>query len=119
MVVGHTRCGGAAASYDAVRANASLPDDALGQWLAPLVELERELPAPTNLSRWDGVRRLVEANVRMQVDLITQSNLIQHAWAQNRTVRVSGLLYELETGLLVDLGVVRDGQHADQACTAT
>ena len=48
---------------------------------------------------------LVEANVRMQVENLAQSDVLQRAWAAGKDVQVHGWVYELETGRLRDLGV--------------
>ncbi|KAH9851190.1 carbonic anhydrase [Lenzites betulinus] len=102
IIVGHTNCGGAAACHAAAQANpapaedAPPPADPLGRWLAPLTELARE---------HEDLTALVEANVRAQVEHIAESDVMKGVWAQGKEVQVHGWVYELETGLLRDLGV--------------
>ncbi|TFK79859.1 hypothetical protein K466DRAFT_605813, partial [Polyporus arcularius HHB13444] len=48
---------------------------------------------------------LVEANVRVQVENIALSDVMQRAWAKGRDVQVHGWVYELESGRLRDLGI--------------
>lgn len=102
IIVGHTNCGGAAACHAAAQAtpapaeDAPPPADPLGRWLAPLTELARE---------HEDLTALVEANVRAQVEHIAESDVMKGVWAQGKEVQVHGWVYELETGLLRDLGV--------------
>ena len=99
ILVGHTNCGGAAACAQAAAAAPSEPESALARWLAPLTELARSLGPDGDLTA------LVEANVRMQVENLAQSDVLQRAWAAGKDVQVHGWVYDLATGRLRDLGI--------------
>ena len=103
LLVGHTNCGGAAAcAKAAAQPPAPSPSpaaDPLGRWLAPLTELARGLGPDGDLTA------LVEANVRMQVENLAQSDVLQRAWAAGKDVQVHGWVYDLATGRLRDLGI--------------
>ncbi|RDX49542.1 carbonic anhydrase [Lentinus brumalis] len=99
LLVGHTNCGGAAACAQAAKAPAaSEPASPLERWLAPLTEIARTVEG-------EDLTALVEANVRVQVENIALSDVMQRAWAKGRDVQVHGWVYELESGRLRDLGV--------------
>ena len=107
VLVGHSNCGGAAACYDAACAGpAGAQSDSLGRWLAPLVDLATSL----NLADADrpcALAKLVDANVRKQVENLVSCEVMQKAWAAGKTVRVHGLVYDLASGQLKDLGVTQ------------
>jgi len=48
---------------------------------------------------------LVELNVRENVYNIARSAVVQRAWKEGRKLRVHGLVYRLETGLLNNLEI--------------
>lgn len=94
VVVGHSSCGGCAASLEASQKDRDpdpmLPSDApINTWLAPLVLLARSLKNPP-------LPVLVNANVVVQVENLRKSNTIK----ENRGVRVHGWVHNLETGEL-------------------
>lgn len=120
VIVGHTECGGAKASLDAVLNNPNMnvketvvtippsehghssSDESLNVWLEPL----------TKLLFTEGVHlkeekyRLLEAvkeNVKKQVENVVNSEPIQFAWKRKQEVHVHGWLYHLDTGKLEDL----------------
>ncbi|KAM5543078.1 hypothetical protein V8D89_003462 [Ganoderma adspersum] len=106
FMVGHTHCGGVAHAHQKAAETpvepGTAPDDRLAhltpleRWLAPLTELARNTEGdPTALS---------EANVRMQVENLRKCEVIQREW-ETRDVPIHGLVYELETGNLRDLGI--------------
>ena len=107
VLVGHTNCGGAAACYDAACAGpAGAPSDSLGRWLAPLVDLATSLNLADS-DRPSALAKLVDANVRKQVGNLVASDVMQKAWAAGKSVRVHGLVYDLASGELKDLGVTQ------------
>lgn len=76
MVVGHTKCGGATAAYNAVHPPATpaeaVTDDPsveshLTSWLAPLIALTKTLSPNAT------IEDVVEHNVAAQVDNVVQS----------------------------------------------
>lgn len=101
FLVGHTHCGGVRACHQPEdKAPLATSDDApstpLHRWLAPLMELGRNTKG--------DLTALVEANVRMQVENIRVSEVIQRKW-ETEDISIHGLVYELETGRLRDLGI--------------
>jgi len=99
IVVGHTGCGGVHAAYEAAHKPFPPlpPHTPIDRWLAPLTALAKA----TGVSEAE----LVAVNIRAQVKNVTNSETIQEAWAKGQNVSVYGWVYDLETGLLRDLGV--------------
>ncbi|KDQ56200.1 hypothetical protein JAAARDRAFT_133195 [Jaapia argillacea MUCL 33604] len=106
IIVGHSKCGGAAACLAAAQHPSGLPDPDAGPnaplnvWLASLVELARSLVDPTE-------ELLIQDNIKAQVANAVKSHTIKEAWAHGKKVYVHGWLYELEKGHLRDLGITQ------------
>ncbi|KJA17272.1 hypothetical protein HYPSUDRAFT_90833 [Hypholoma sublateritium FD-334 SS-4] len=129
IVVGHSRCGGAYASLQAVGRNEHLkrpiqtvtshPVEApINRWLAPLTELTATIDLPSEPSK--ALEILIDENVKTQVNNLSKTKTIQDAWSRARAppqdqlpehplgsgrVWIHGLVYELESGYLRDLDV--------------
>jgi len=108
VVVGHTECGGAKHCVNEASHAPGIvpPRTSLERWLSPLVTIARELnlgslPPPEALSI------LVKENVKRQVQNLTETDTIKEAWGRGEDVSIHGLLYDLSTGLLSDLGVTQ------------
>jgi carbonic anhydrase len=107
LVVGHTNCGGAAATLKAVLEGGPPPPQPLGRWLEPLIALVGTLDL-ANVPESERLTKIVEASVRAQVENVVNSQPVQTAWAGGRkNLWVHGLVYELETGVLKDVNVTR------------
>ncbi|KAF8263460.1 carbonic anhydrase [Lactarius quietus] len=106
VVVGHTHCGGAHAAIKLISPNPPNLEPVLQIWLNPLVDLAKNLAPGTPPP--DLLMKLIEESVRVQVNNVARSEPLRKAWAEGRKVRVHGLVYHLETGLLRDLGVTKD-----------
>lgn len=107
MIVGHSNCGGAAACHDlalAGAATADAPTDPLGRWLSPLIQLAASLNL-AGTERPAALGKLVDANVRAQVENLVSCDVMKKAWEAGKTVRVHGLVYDLASGKLNDLGI--------------
>ena len=132
IVVGHSRCVAAEASFDAVARHESLerpiqtvhshPAEApINRWLEPLTELADALGL-SSVERSEAVETLVDENVKAQVINLANTKTIQDAWSRARNptqeqrelseeslgsgrVSIHGWVYELETGFLRDLNV--------------
>ncbi|KAI0260053.1 carbonic anhydrase, partial [Gloeopeniophorella convolvens] len=114
LLVGHTHCGGALACYNAAQTPSEAEgaaDSPLGRWLAPLTTLAGTLDVSAPPA--EGLTALVEANVRAQVANIIATPTVSDAWAAGRKLWVHGLVYDLATGTLRDLGVTKG---TDGAC---
>jgi len=121
VVVGHTKCGGAAASLAAVKAGSEatrtiqeLPaSNPMNRWLIPLTTLGISLKSQlTSKSDDEALQFLIEENVKKQVDEICKTNVIIEAWkneleGKGKKVRVHGWIYDLGSGLLRDLKISR------------
>lgn len=69
VVVGHSKCGGCDAAFNAPKPRQSGPagDDVLGAWLAPLIALRHTLPESATADD------LVKANVAQSVQNIVDA----------------------------------------------
>ncbi|KAH9979402.1 carbonic anhydrase [Lactifluus volemus] len=107
LVVGHTNCNGAIACLNAANTPPREPTTPLGRWLAPLTEHVRTLKLE-GLSRSEALTKIVEESVRVQVANVVDTVHVQWAWAAGqKNLWVHGLVYELETGRLRDLGITQ------------
>lgn len=100
IVCGHYGCGGVRAAMD------DAPLGLIDAWLARIretVRLHRDrldaLPSPE-----DRFRKLCELNVLEQAVSVCHTPSVQEAWRAGRELTVHGVIYDLETGLLNDVG---------------
>ncbi len=100
IVCGHYGCGGVRAALDSSR------HGLIDNWLRHVTDVAEkhagELAALANETRFD---RLCELNVAEQVINVSQTTIVEDAWARSQELTVHGLVYGLENGLLRDLGV--------------
>lgn len=101
MVVGHYGCGGVKAAMG--NKQVGLIDN----WLRNIKDVYRlhkqELDAIEDLEVRSN--RLVELNVEEQVLNLTKTSIVQNAWANGRALQIHGIVYDLNDGLLRDLGI--------------
>jgi carbonic anhydrase len=108
IVTGHYGCGGV---------KAAMSDQQHGlvdHWLGPIRNVLRwnkeELDAiPDPQARFD---RLVELNVLEQLYHLSETPIIQQAWARGRRPLLHGLVYSLNDGILHELATGIDSQDA-------
>ena len=109
IVCGHQGCGGVKAALEG-----GAPPPHVDGWLGSLrmvVRLhEEELAAIDDPDL--RARRLVELNVQEQVHNLARTPVVQAAWADGRPLRLHGVVYRLEEGLLRDIGITMDGRPA-------
>ncbi|KAF9065851.1 carbonic anhydrase [Rhodocollybia butyracea] len=104
IICGHTECGAVKAAFDSVASESPVPvrghpaDSPLNRWLFPLTALAAELQAPS-------VPVLVQENVKAQLNKLIHTEVIRDAWQKKKEVWVHGLVYDLATGRLRDLGI--------------
>ncbi|KAF8335958.1 carbonic anhydrase [Cantharellus anzutake] len=102
------------ACYDLAHSQSATPPPILtthlGRWLSPLVSLAGELGPLEDRSK--AVLRLIEKNVKMQVQTICETETIRKAWSNGKNVRVHGWIYALETGILRDLDISQGLERA-------
>ncbi|KAI0808923.1 carbonic anhydrase [Irpex lacteus] len=129
IVAGHTNCGALAVCVDA--------DSPTKSKSFPKRSLDREphltepfhstsWPPPAPLDEWLAdlrhiavkgkkalsVEELTEENVKKQVENVMKSKVVQKAWAhegRSHLLGVHGWVYDVETGLVKDLGVSKYG----------
>jgi carbonic anhydrase len=101
IVCGHYGCGGV---------KTALKENELGllnNWLFSVGELTKRNRAQLDEieDRKDRIDALCELNVIEQVHNVCRSPIILQAWRRGQDVSVHGWIYNLENGLLQDLGV--------------
>jgi carbonic anhydrase len=99
MVCGHYNCGGVRSAM------ATSTAGPINLWLQPLRDLygvnRHEIDSIADeQGRWD---RLVEINVRAQVNSLTKTAIIQRAWQRQPGPEIHGWVYDLRTGVLKEL----------------
>ena len=100
IVCGHYGCGGVGATLHGARYGL------IDNWLRHVEDVAEkhadELDSIDEERRFD---RLCELNVVEQVVNVSQTTIVEDAWARGQELTVHGLVYGLEDGLLRDLGV--------------
>jgi carbonic anhydrase len=100
IVCGHYGCGGVRAALDGSR------HGLIDNWLRHVMDVAEkhagELAALADEPRFD---RLCELNVTEQVLNVSQTTVVEDAWARGQELTVHGLVYGLADGLLRELGV--------------
>lgn len=101
IVCGHYGCGGVAAAMG--NRQVGLIDN----WLRYIKDVYRqhqdELNAIDDTTR--RFNRFVELNVQEQVHDLSTTGIVQNAWAKGQSLQIHGLVYDLKTGLLIDLDI--------------
>jgi carbonic anhydrase len=108
IVTGHYGCGGVKAAMGTT--SYGLVD----HWLQPIRNVVRwnkaELDAiPDEKARFD---RVVELNVLEQIYHLSETPVIQQAWAKGRRPLLHGLVYDIHVGLLREVATAIDSQEA-------
>ena len=105
IVCGHEGCGGVRAAMGP----AAPP--LVENWVANIRAVARL--HDTELSEIEDAdrrfARLVELNVVEQLFNLSRTPVVQAAWSAGATLRLHGVVYRLEQGLLRDIGVTLDG----------
>jgi carbonic anhydrase len=101
IVCGHYGCGGVAAAVGDHR------HGLIDNWLRHIRDIyqrrREELDSePDQAAR---LRRLCEVNVEEQVANVSHTTIVQDAWHRGQKLRVHGWIYDIQDGLLKDLGV--------------
>lgn len=104
IVCGHYGCGGVEAALKGRRLGL------IDNWLRHIQDVYAKhrseidaLAAPAQLER------LCERNVTEQVINVSQTTVVQDAWARGQELAVHGWVYSLEDGIIRDLGVRLNG----------
>ncbi|MDR2283716.1 MAG: carbonic anhydrase, partial [Sphingobacterium sp.] len=100
IIAGHYGCGGVAASLS--RQQFGIIDN----WLCHIKDVYRihasEIDAITDHDK--KVDRLIELNVKEQVFNLCTTSIIQNAWKERNDLAVHGMVINIGTGELTDLG---------------
>ncbi|MBN8589416.1 MAG: carbonate dehydratase [Rhodothermia bacterium] len=107
IVCGHYACGGVEAVVEEVR------HGLIDNWLQPMKEVyRRHNPIfPPELTHKERVDRLCELNVVEQVYNVSQSTVVQNAWAKGSSLTLHAWIYGVHDGLLRDLGMCIERQE--------
>lgn len=98
VVCGHYGCGGVQA---ALGAPVTGP---LGVWVDHVSSVRRRHHDDLmELDEVERFRRLCELNTRAQVESLASSSIVLDAWEREQSLYLHGWIYDLETGLLIDL----------------
>jgi carbonic anhydrase len=104
MVVGHYGCGGVQAALGDVRVG--LADN----WLRHVKDVrDRHRALLDSLPRAQWTDALCELNVIEQVRNVSETTVLNDAWARGQVVTLHGWVYGLKDGLLEDLHITLDG----------
>ncbi|CAN5883820.1 carbonate dehydratase [soil metagenome] len=99
IVCGHYGCGGVRAAWQGTKLG--LVDN----WLRHVQDVANQHRAQLEgLDDEAAFRRLCELNVLSGVLNVSRTTVVQDAWARGQALNLHGLIYDLEDGLLRDLG---------------
>ncbi|WP_454889284.1 carbonic anhydrase [Serratia quinivorans] len=97
VICGHYGCGGIQA---ALSSRNTPSKDSLTRRLNSLrAKLEPHLPAETD-THDDDLNKAGHANVQLQLNTLSKTQLIQRAWRHNAGLTLVGCIYDMHTGFL-------------------
>lgn len=100
IVAGHYHCGGIRAAFQ------HHDHGPLEAWLSHIRDLRaryrKELQGKDEETQ---MKLLTELNVKAQVYNVARIPIVQQAWKEGQVLRIHGLVYDLNDGLLKDLGI--------------
>ncbi|OOR84779.1 carbonate dehydratase [Moraxella canis] len=100
IVCGHYGCGGVKAALS--QQEYGLIDN----WLRPLKGMRYQYrEAFEGLTDEEELDLLCQINVKRQVTNVCHTTIVQNAWYQGRQLSVHGWIYDMNSGLIEDLGV--------------
>ena len=100
IVCGHYGCGGVKAALS--QQEYGLIDN----WLRPLKGMRYQYrEAFEGLTDKEELDLLCQINVKRQVTNVCHTTIVQNAWYQGRQLSVHGWIYDMNSGLIEDLGV--------------
>ena len=103
IVTGHYDCGGVNAALD------SQHFGVVDNWIRGIrdnyVSRQDEFEGMTHQQISD---RMAELNVIRQVENLSHTRIVQHAWERNQPLSIHGWIYRLSNGLLKDLKVTHN-----------
>ncbi len=107
IVCGHYGCGGVKAAMD------SNVVGLIDNWLGHIKDVFRIHEKEIKSIEDPKLRyaRCVELNVKEQVYNLGTTKIVQNAWRQGKELKIHGWVYDLETGLINDLGIDLGSQN--------
>jgi carbonic anhydrase len=96
MVLGHERCG-------AVKATKEAGDSAVPAHIASLVKAIKPAVEKTRDLSGDPLTNAIQANIKMQVELLKKSEPIISEYIKKKGVRIVGAYYDLDTGVVSNI----------------
>ena len=105
IVCGHYGCGGVRASLE--NSSHGLIDNWLTKIRHTYARHHSEIEALPNFEA--KADRLCELNVIEQVKSVSQTTIVQEAWARGQKLHIYGWCYGLKNGLINDLGIKISG----------
>lgn len=101
IVCGHYGCGGIKAAL--TNRDFGLVDN----WLRHIQDIAHRYRTELAAAKTDEQRcdLLCEMNVRAQVANVCHTTVVQDAWKRGQELRVHGVIYSIENGLLTDLNI--------------
>jgi len=100
IVAGHYNCGGIKAAFK------KHDHGPLEAWLSHIRDLRaRHHKDLSDKDQQVNFNKLTELNVKEQVNNIARIPSVQQAWKDGQELRIHGLIYNLQDGLLKDLGI--------------
>jgi carbonic anhydrase len=110
IVCGHYGCGGVR------NAMMNRSFGLINKWLRNIKDVyrsyRRELETIDDME--ERAQRLVEFNVREQVQNLAETSIVQHAWATEGRPYLHGWVYDLKTGYLKEMALMKPGAHIEQ-----
>lgn len=101
IVAGHTQCGGAKAALQAARSGKPPPTDTpLQRWLVPLIQRVIDMDIDPDLPEDKAVELVIDENIKMQVENISETDVIAKAKSDGRVIYIHSWLYHLENGFI-------------------
>jgi len=107
IVCGHYGCGGVRAGME------NTEHGLIDNWLRHIRDVERfNAKTLETVEEKDRFDRLCELNVIEQVRNVSNTTVVQNAWKTGAELSVHGWIYNIENGILQDLGAGAAGPQA-------
>ena len=101
IVCGHYGCGGVRAAME------DRDHGLIDNWLRHIRDVSRfNAGKLKGLNKHERLDALCELNVQEQVTNVCNTPVVQRTWAQGRELSIHGWIYNIENGLLRDMGTV-------------
>jgi len=101
IVCGHYGCGGVKASME------NQDHGLIDNWLRHIKDVRRfNSEKLEGLNEHEMLDALCELNVKEQVRNVCNTSVVQNAWKNGQELSIHGWIYNIENGLLMDMGTV-------------